>query len=64
MVKSIKTFDPREFMELAIETMKDSINEPRTDGKISPSVGVVLIKPDDSIETAARGKLRWKKRAN
>lgn len=44
-------------MEMAIEIMKKSIQEPRED-KISPKVGAVLIKNDGAIETAFRGELR------
>jgi ATP-dependent DNA helicase RecG len=44
-------------MELAIKIMNNSIQEPRND-KVSPKVGVVLIKADGSVETAARGELR------
>ena len=51
-------FDPRKLMEKAIAVMKESINEPRADGKASPLVGAVLWKPDGSIETAHRGELR------
>jgi ATP-dependent DNA helicase RecG len=32
--------------------------EPRGDGKASPRVGAVLVKPDGTIETACRGELR------
>jgi len=46
-------------MNLAIEEMKKSINEPRNDGKISPKVGAVLIKPDGSQESSHRGELRY-----
>lgn len=45
-------------MELAIETMRQSIEEPRRDGKASPRVGAVLVKPDGMVETACRGELR------
>lgn len=45
-------------MERAIEVMRKSVAEPRTDGKASPSVGVVLWKPDGTVETACRGELR------
>lgn len=45
-------------MELAVEVMRRSILEPRTDGKTSPKVGAVLVKPDGSVETACRGELR------
>lgn len=51
-------FDARKMMEKAIEVMKESINEQRTDGKASPLVGAVLVKPDGSVETASRGELR------
>jgi ATP-dependent DNA helicase RecG len=51
-------FDPRKYMEMAIATMKESINEFRGDGKASPLVGAVLWKPDGSVETAHRGELR------
>lgn len=52
-------FDPRVYMDLAIEMMKKSINEPRSDGKASPKVGAVLIKPDGSQESSYRGELRY-----
>jgi ATP-dependent DNA helicase RecG len=45
-------------MELAVDVMRKSIAEPRADGKESPFVGAVLIRPDASVETAARGELR------
>ena len=53
-----KKFDSRKFMELAIEVMRQSVPEPRKDGKASPKVGAVLVKPDGKIETAYRGELR------
>ncbi len=51
-------FDPRKMMERAVAAMKQSINEPRGDGKASPLVGAVLIKPDGSTDSAFRGELR------
>ncbi len=45
-------------MEKAIDAMRMSIAERRTDGKPSPLVGAVLVRPDGSIEIAARGELR------
>lgn len=51
-------FNPREMMERAIAVMKQSVNEPRADGKASPMVGAVLVKPDGSVEFAHRGELR------
>ena len=50
--------DPRKMMEKAIEVMRSSVAEKRTDGKPNPLVGAVLFRPDGSIETAARGELR------
>jgi ATP-dependent DNA helicase RecG len=50
--------DPRKLMEQAIEVMRQSVSEPRADGKASPLVGVVLWKPDGTVETACRGELR------
>lgn len=50
--------DPRKLMEKAIEVMRQSVAEPRTDGKASPLVGAVLWKPDGIVETACRGELR------
>ncbi len=52
-------FDPRKLMELAIEVMRDSVHEPREDGKPPLKVGAVLYKPDGTIETACRGELRY-----
>ena len=50
--------DPREMMEKAIEVMRSSVAETRTDGKPNPLVGAVLVRPNGSIETSARGELR------
>lgn len=46
-------------MEKAIEVMRGSVPEPRDDGKKSPKVGAVLVKPDGTVETACRGELRY-----
>ena len=51
-------FSPRELMERAVEVMRDTVCEPRDDGKASPRVGAVLFKPDGTVETACRGELR------
>jgi ATP-dependent DNA helicase RecG len=48
----------RKFMELAIEIMRQSVPEPRNDGKANPKVGAVLVKPDGTVDTACRGELR------
>jgi ATP-dependent DNA helicase RecG len=51
-------FDPRKMMEKAIEVMRLSVAERRADGKPNPLVGAVLVRPNGSVETAARGELR------
>lgn len=51
-------FNARKLMEKAIEVMKQSIAEGRDDGKASPLVGAVLVKPDGTVDTAFRGELR------
>ncbi len=43
---------------VAVEVMRHSVQENRPDGSPSPSVGAVLVRPDGSVETAARGELR------
>jgi ATP-dependent DNA helicase RecG len=48
--------NPREFMELAVETMLDSKSEDRDD-KSSPLVGAVLVMADGRVEKACRGEL-------
>ncbi len=50
--------DERKMMRLAIEVMRQSVPEPRGDGKVGPKVGAVLVKPDGTVETACRGELR------
>lgn len=56
-MKRVK-LDPRKLMEQAIEVMRESVVEPRDDGKAAPLVGTVLWKPDGTVETACRGELR------
>ncbi len=51
-------FDSRRLMEQAVEVMRQSVAEPRVDGKTSPKVGAVLWKPNGTVETACRGELR------
>lgn len=55
--KEDTTFNARHYMEMAIQVMNKSIQEPRKD-KVSPKVGAVLIKTDGTEETAFRGELR------
>lgn len=49
--------DPKEYMKLAVEVMKESIPE-RKKKDPSPYVGAVLVFPDGTVETAYRGQLR------
>lgn len=49
---------PRKMMEKAIEVMRQSVPEHRTDGSPSPLVGAVLLKQNGDIVSAARGELR------
>jgi ATP-dependent DNA helicase RecG len=53
-----KQYTHKELMQLAIDVMNKSVNEPRADGKVPPKVGAVLLFPDGRIETAYRGELR------
>lgn len=55
----IAKLDQRKLMEQAIGSMRNSVSEPRADGKASPMVGAVLWKPDGTVETACRGELRF-----
>lgn len=48
----------RKFMLLAIEQMRLSVHEQRSDGKATPSVGAVLLTKDGKVEVACRGELR------
>lgn len=51
-------YKPRTYMELAIEEMKKSQNEPRPDQKKLPKVGAILLFPDGRVVRAHRGELR------
>lgn len=57
MAQNADNFNPRKYMELAVEVMKKSIQEPRND-KTSPKVGAVLVKANGTFETAFRGEIR------
>lgn len=57
MIKE-KGYNPRTYMELAIEEMNKSQNDPRPDGKIPPKVGAILLFPDGRVVRAHRGELR------
>ena len=50
--------DSRKLMQKAVEVMRQSMSEPRADGKASPRVGAVLWKSDGTVEIACRGELR------
>ena len=45
-------------MENAVEVMKASVPERRSDDSVTPKVGAVLWKPDGTVVTACRGELR------
>jgi len=55
--KTGKREDPRFYMELAINVMKQSIQERAKDSP-SPSVGAVLVFPNGDYDTACRGEFR------
>jgi ATP-dependent DNA helicase RecG len=52
-----KNLSFRDYMELSIEVMKESVHEFRKD-KTSPMVGAVLVRPDGSYQTVYRGEMR------
>lgn len=54
----VKELTPREYMQMAIEEMNKSLNEPRPDGKVPPKVGAVLVFPGGRVERAYRGEYR------
>jgi ATP-dependent DNA helicase RecG len=62
--EAVLDFNARHFMEMAVEEMRKSIAEARTDGKASPKVGAVLVHVGDEVpakrrvEVAHRGELR------
>jgi ATP-dependent DNA helicase RecG len=52
-------FKPRAVMDIAIKVMQQSLAESRHDGKASPRVGAVLLKPGAAPhDTAYRGEIR------
>ncbi len=57
MAPKPEEFNSRNYMEMAIEVMRKSIQEPRKD-KTSPKVGAVLVKANGTFETAFRGEIR------
>ena len=42
----------RKYMEEVVEVMRNSIAEVRADGKPTPKVGALIVKPDGSTATA------------
>ena len=53
-----KKMAPIDYMRISIEVMKNSVQEERTEGEVSPKVGAVLVRPDGTYTTAYRGELR------
>lgn len=58
MAKYLPAEEARNLMVKAIEVMRQSVCEPRADGKASPLVGAILRRPDGSVDTACRGEMR------
>lgn len=56
--KAIRILEPSQYMQMAIDMMKLSVQEKRTDGKISPQVGAVVVFPDGTAISACRGEMR------
>lgn len=56
--KKTENIDTKKYMQMAIDVMRKSIAEPRTDDKVNPKVGAVLLFPDGTVEKAHRGELR------
>ena len=54
----MKVFNPRELMIAAINAMKASRHEHRSDGKACPMVGAVLWQMGHAVQHACRGELR------
>jgi len=44
--KKKQEFNARTYMELSIEEMNKSVNEPRPDGKVPPKVGAIVLFPN------------------
>lgn len=53
-----KKLEPIDYMRISIEVMKNSVQEKRAEGEVSPKVGAVLVRPDGTYTTAYRGELR------
>lgn len=53
-----KKLEPIDYMRISIEVMKNSVQEERAEGEVSPKVGAVLVRPDGTYTTAYRGELR------
>lgn len=54
----MKKMTDLDYMRLSIEEMHKSIQEKRKDKKVSPKVGVVLVRPDGTYAVAHRGEMR------
>jgi ATP-dependent DNA helicase RecG len=57
-IGKVNELAPRQYMQMAIEEMNKSLNEPRPDGKVPPKVGAVIVFPDGRVERAYRGEFR------
>ena len=56
--KRMKHLSKYDYMLLSIEEMKKSRQEGRDDNKVSPKVGAVLVRKDESYVSAHRGEIR------
>lgn len=59
-MKKTQQYEPRELMELAIEVMRQSVPEPRDDGKASPKVGAVLMEANRELIVWMEAKIQAK----
>lgn len=51
---------PRQLKELVIEVMRQSVSEPRNDGKTSPKVGAVLVEANRELIARMEAKIQAK----
>jgi hypothetical protein len=57
------TYDPRKLMEEAVEVMKASVREQRSDDTTTPKVGAVLSRQAARQNGERRGLIGWESRS-
>ena len=57
-MSNLTQLDARQLMELAVDVMRQSLPERRTDGKATPRVGAVIWRAGEDAVSACRGELR------